>query len=362
MSYLATFEDIYKEVIRNVGLDPSKGSWVVLAKKWTNAAYQEINNRYPWPWIMSRASFKTTALESAGTVAVTQNSRTVTGSGTSFGSDHVGQIFMLQGDIGDKYRILSVASATSLSLEQPFIDDSQSGVAYHVWKKYYTLASDARQIIGMRRVNNLPVYFIFKDDFEKRYRHPHLGTFSYWSLWGFDYKKRSYSTGTVQAGDATSTLTGSGTSWLGNVEPGDKISVNSLIYHVSSIDSDTQITIIEKFTSSVAAGTSYSIVSEKAPTVILSGTPDPVELIEYEYHRKTFPLLDETEVPNIPQQFFDALVIGGMKYGFEYLGSPRDVQLSAQFEAEMKKAALYWDVSYKPDRFSFGAEAYARIY
>ena len=88
---LTTYKDLYQEVTRNVGLDSANSSWVELAKKWTNQALLERNNRRGWPWIMKRGSFRTVAIEDTGTATVTQDSRTVTGSGTSFSSAKEGR-------------------------------------------------------------------------------------------------------------------------------------------------------------------------------------------------------------------------------------------------------------------------------
>jgi hypothetical protein len=360
MSFIRTFSEIYQEVIRNVGLNPSQGRWIELGKKWVNSAYMEINNRKDWPWLMRRGSFSTEALLETGTVSVTNGSRTVTGDGTAFESKHVGQVLMIDQNLGYKYIVLSVESATSLTLEIPYIGESGSGLSSILWTKFYSLSSEAKQVSSMRRINGIPLTFKFKEDFEKFFPHAHTGALSFWTQWGLDYKIRQYSTGTIEGTTGTNTITGTDTAWLGNVCPGDLLVFDEYTYHVKTVDSDTVIKIVETV-KETASSTSYTITSEKAPTIMLSSTPNPRELIEYEYVIKTYPLISDSEVPNLPQQFFDTLVVGGMQKGFEYLSSEKYISYVAQFEAEMKKMSLYWDVTYKPDTFAFGAEAYMRV-
>lgn len=84
------------------------------------------------------------AADSVGTIAVTAGSTTVTGTGTSFGSTHVGSLFLIGDDatnaptgwVGDypyveKRAVRSVASATSLTLDGNVVT-SRSGVKYRI--------------------------------------------------------------------------------------------------------------------------------------------------------------------------------------------------------------------------------------
>ena len=76
-------------------------------------------------------------------------------------------------------------------------------------------------------------------------------------------KAANYTTGTVTATNGSPTITGSGTAWLANVGPGDKILVRALsssnrtFYEVLSVDSDTQITLTSNFAETTGSGLTY---------------------------------------------------------------------------------------------------------
>lgn len=78
--------------------------------------------------------------------------------------------------------------------------------------------------------------------------------------------QNDYSTGTVSISQGSTTLTGSSTAWntanafsVNNTRAGGKLVLNSgtEVYQVSSVDSDTQITLDSAFTQSDLSGDSY---------------------------------------------------------------------------------------------------------
>ncbi len=66
-----------------------------------------------------------------GSVAVTQNSKTVAGTGTGWDSSMVGRKFRVDTD-GDLYKIEAVGSATSLTLSRPYQGTTGSGKDYTI--------------------------------------------------------------------------------------------------------------------------------------------------------------------------------------------------------------------------------------
>ncbi len=73
-----------------------------------------------------------------------------------------------------------------------------------------------------------------------------------------------YNTGTVSATNGSATITGSGTTWSSNVISGWVIGIGTnptKFYTISSVDSDTQITISENYEGSDTTGASYIIAS-----------------------------------------------------------------------------------------------------
>lgn len=118
-----------------------------------------------------------TATETTGgTVAVVQNSATVTGTGTSFTQVHVGRYFKITGIApGDGlwYRIRSVESATSLTLENVYEGTSQSGLSGGI----YTI----RQMFALpEEMQIIPLYyalwhfFAFKQNLQQELKYQKL--------------------------------------------------------------------------------------------------------------------------------------------------------------------------------------------
>lgn len=78
---------------------------------------------------------------STGTVTVTQNSTSVTGSGTTWTSAHIGQQFIVGGQ-APFYTISAVPSATSLTLDRVYGGTSGAGLTYTIVQVYLVAPSD----------------------------------------------------------------------------------------------------------------------------------------------------------------------------------------------------------------------------
>lgn len=65
-----------------------------------------------------------------------------------------------------------------------------------------------------------------------------------------------YNTGTIAVTNNSKTVTGSGTSWLGNVDTTKSLVIDGVIYSIASVDSNTQITLTYAY-----QGESYSSLS-----------------------------------------------------------------------------------------------------
>jgi len=80
-----------------------------------------------------------------------------------------------------------------------------------------------------------------------------------------------YRTGTVSVTNGSATVTGSGTSWLTNVEAGDlfKVKSENVIYTIASVNSNTQLTLSTNYAGSTASGLEYQIVRDFTPNLSL---------------------------------------------------------------------------------------------
>lgn len=72
-----------------------------------------------------------------GTVTVTQDSKTITGSGTTWTKDMEGSFFAISEN--EVYEIRSFTSTTSLELAIPYQNDTASAQEYNIYKRFYNL-------------------------------------------------------------------------------------------------------------------------------------------------------------------------------------------------------------------------------
>lgn len=74
-------------------------------------------------------------------------------------------------------------------------------------------------------------------------------------------KASSYTTGSITVTQGSKVVTGSGTSWLANVDAGMLLQVTGGPEHyaVASVDSDTQVTLSEAFREGTSAGAGYAL-------------------------------------------------------------------------------------------------------
>jgi hypothetical protein len=81
------------------------------------------------------------------------------------------------------------------------------------------------------------------------------------TIYGGSRKAADYSAGTVSATLGSKVITGAGTAWLANVDAGMLLRVLGVTryYAVASVDSDTQITLVDAYESGTGAGAAYTL-------------------------------------------------------------------------------------------------------
>jgi len=114
-----------------------------------NDAQFEINSVENWWWLDARTAIQTVVDKVAGTVSVT--GATVTGSGTAFDSKDVGGYIQFT-STNDWYRIVSVADASTLTMEVPYVGATAlAGASYIIRKATYALPADVSDILDIRQ-------------------------------------------------------------------------------------------------------------------------------------------------------------------------------------------------------------------
>jgi hypothetical protein len=246
-----------------------------------------------------------------GTVSLTQGSRTVTGSGTIWTSAMIGRKFL--GPDSAYYKIIGFTSTTSITLSEPYQGSTvTSGGSYQIWKDEYTLYPDAFSLIDF--VNYIePSQAVEYTNKQGRAFYPRAtanDTPKYFQLVGRKRNLPSYSTGTITGTINTRVLTGASTSWFDNIQPGYEITIGAYTYHVDTVDSDTQITLVEDLVVAVAALSTYSARGRNA-LIVRFLTPSDQTVVNYSYYSKIYPLVNDNDEDWL-LELYPQLVINGV--------------------------------------------------
>ena len=119
--------------------------------KIASGLYYEANipKGHDFSFLIGYNQINTSASYTTGTVAVTNNSTTVTGTDTSWTSSHVGWIFKVGTEY---YEVSAVVSATELTLKNAYIGDTASGSSYSLIKMHYSLPSDFKSVRWIKQL------------------------------------------------------------------------------------------------------------------------------------------------------------------------------------------------------------------
>lgn len=102
---------------------------------------QEIFTNYgDWSFLEQQTDTVYIVLQTpytTGSITCTQDSKTITGSGTTFTRDMEGSFIQLTNQ--ETYEIRTFVSATSLTLAYPFQGTTASGAGYSIYKRFYPL-------------------------------------------------------------------------------------------------------------------------------------------------------------------------------------------------------------------------------
>ena len=255
----------------------------------------DLNKRRNWPWRVKTTYVQTVANYTDGTVTVTNGSRTVSVSGGAFTSAMVGRFFKLDRE-AEMYEIAAVPNSSTLTLRLPYIGAGASSQPYRVWKRYYELDPDVPNhksiVLGQWPYT---IRWIDEGQFNSAFIQPYLqGYPEAWTLGGVDRSVSAYSTGTISVTTGTRTFTGSGTSWLGNIFNGSKVTVGTNSYNVETVDSDTQFTSVQ-LANKTESGLTYSAETKERTRIALSSVPNPVVNVQVNYFKRTYNLAHDDD-------------------------------------------------------------------
>jgi hypothetical protein len=159
-----TFTDLQNEVYDQCGLDSSDANNQTRVKRWCNFVQQDICARWPWPFLEGRESLATIPDFATGTVALTNASATVTGTGTGWTAlQGDGTYFIQFSSFNDWYRVSARSSGTSLTMDTVYQGPTTTtNLTYILRKFFYSLSSSADEVLDVRNWNT-PVKLIQVD-------------------------------------------------------------------------------------------------------------------------------------------------------------------------------------------------------
>jgi hypothetical protein len=215
------------------------------------------------------------------------------------------------------YRIKTVGSTTSITLEVPYQGTTKTlalgtNPTYSIYKDEYKLPADCDTYKVLRQIENArSMISLEATAFDIVEPAPEAtGSPAFEIMIGT--RLDVYTTGTISGTINTSTITGASTLWTSveGLGKGSKITIGSYVYTVKSVDSDTQITIYEKQVVTSAVLTTY-IVSLDNMVLQFFNIPDSIENIYFRYQRTAFPLVNDQDIPDLPDKYHWILVHAG---------------------------------------------------
>lgn len=296
------------------------------------------------PYLMTDGSITTVAPYETGTVTVTNNSKTVTGSGTTFTSAMVGRKIRIASQ-NAYYRIASFTSTTIITLENIFQGDTASAQTYSIYKDEYRLPADLdvykvlRQIEDSQSIIDLePSAFDIYEPSPQAVGSPRFSVLA-------GTKLDTYSTGTATGTINTSTITGSivdppfsstAAAWdtVEGLGRGSRITIGSAVYTVKSFDGVRTITIYELISATFNLS-AYNISLDNY-VIQLFNIPDQIENIYFKYQRLPFPLINDQDIPDLPEKYHHILITAGLIWAWATKDKKEAVVQEALFEQQKK--------------------------
>lgn len=144
---LDDFNTIWNRLLlRCPSVDPN------LAQDFVKDAFRQLAERRRWSWKIKFGQIVIPPVYNTGTVTVTNNFNTVTGSGTAWDATLVGRQFRT-GSTSPIFTIVSVESATSLTIDEVWGAATASAQSYEIYQAYVTPPSDFHSFVNVIDTN-----------------------------------------------------------------------------------------------------------------------------------------------------------------------------------------------------------------
>jgi hypothetical protein len=328
------YRDIQNQVLINVGRTSATadGDITTFVKNSINNTMNDMVSRADFRFMRREVDFITIDDYAVGTIAVTNGSATVTGTGTVWTAEFVGRKFRRNGD-EIVYQIASRSSDTSITLDRTYQGVTGSSLNYTIYQDRYKLPLHFDKIISVVERNRgrflteltTPNFADFQPDPE---------TFDQpYSFYIFGREKLTYTTGTVTVTNDSRTVTGSGTVWDIDDHTRRVFNVNGTneSYTVETVDSSTQVTLDRVYERATAAAQNYTMVG-LYQNINLFPIPDDVYEIELRGQITPDMLSRNTDIPDIPRKYHNVIVDGSTAEILSRFEKPNAVFYESRYE------------------------------
>jgi len=298
---MSTVSDIKTQIKDLVGVLSSDTTVAARLLRWINNARRVLYRERDWDALKAYYQLNKIPDYLTGTVSITQDTRVVTGVGTTFTADMVGRYINFAYDTSAQtewYRIVKFNSTTEIIIEADFAGATQSDISFAIRQIFYRVPAAARKLKNVSSFTTPRVISEIGDrNFLKNQAEYHVttGAAGSYQLAGTWDKSTTYTTGTVTAAINSTVLVGSGTVWMDEAIPGDIITIASQDYVIKTVDSDTQVTLYAGLTAAASAA-SYSLATNPDSWVIrFSSQATGREIVPIEYYQHAFDLLVDSD-------------------------------------------------------------------
>ena len=315
---MARFVELYSDVETTSQVTGEQA----FIKRAVQRALDRVSGFHHWPFYLEDSFFSTVDDVTAGTVAVTNGSATVTGTSTAFTSAMIGRKFRV-GSQNAYYTIAAVASGTSLMLDQNFQGADDTSCTYVIYQDEYRLVADVDAQYFLREIENgFALIDLDPGTFDLRFPTPVSFGNPDFSV-PIGRRQDIYETGTVAVTAGSRTITGSGTpAWDGvqGLSRGNRIRITDTgeVLTINTVDSATQLTAYENAVTTDASS-AYQIFLDNL-VVQLYNIPDAARNIYYRNYRKPTPLVNDYDEPDLPSNMQWLLIQGALEEAWAHKG------------------------------------------
>lgn len=306
-------------ILRFKGKDKNDPNVRGIATFYNNLSYKEVYRSTDWFFRQKTGQLTIIPNYITGTCSITRYdgtnealARTVTFVGSTLTSSMQGRYFQPLGSDG-WYKIVSVdVTANTIYLESPIIDDTEAGISFKIWKRFYYLYSEVDAFLGFSkwsldgRMRSKSAQLMASEVSE-------VANFSTapnkFSLYGVDPYDSSYSTGQVSISKDTNIATGVSTEWLSNASPGDILTINNNSYRVKRAETDTKI-ILYNYPTENISNQAYTLEKDSPMGFQFYPTEDAYRLLDYIYMARSYDMVNESkEKPLMPGDDYDEVIL-----------------------------------------------------